>query len=195
VKRKVDLARAARAVEELLAAVGAPVDSDPELRGTGARVAEAYANDLLAGYDLDPAAILAEATSSSAPGLVVVASIATTTLCPHHLLPATGLTHVGYWPSDRVVGLGAIARIVDCYSRRLALQEDIGRNVAAALVTHLGARGAGAIVDLSPLCVTARGERRHGTRAVTVAYAGAVDDAMRAELSAAIALTRRPFDE
>lgn len=192
--RRVDLPRAARAIEEFLAAIGAPVE-DPELRGTGARVAEAYANDLLAGYDLDPAAILAEATGSSAPGLVVVASIATTTLCPHHLLPATGLTHVGYWPTDRVVGLGAIARVVDCFSRRLALQEDIGRNVAEALVTHLGARGAGAIVDLAPLCMTARGDRRHGARAVTIAFAGEVDASMRAELTSAVALSRQTSDE
>lgn len=193
--RRVDLPRAARAIEEFLAAIGAPIETDPELRGTGARVADAYANDLLSGYDLDPSALLEEATSSSAPGLVVVASIATTTLCPHHLLPATGLTHVGYWPQGRVVGLGAIARVVDCFSRRLALQEDIGRNVAEALVTHLGARGAGAIVDLAPLCMTARGERRHGARAVTVAFAGQVDASMRGELSSAVALTRGHHDD
>jgi GTP cyclohydrolase I len=194
-RRAVDLPRAARAIEEFLVAIGAPVDTDPELRGTGARVAEAYAKDLLSGYDLDPAALFAEATSSSASGLVVVASIATTTLCPHHLLPASGLTHVGYWPADRVVGLGAIARVVDCFSRRLALQEDIGQNVVDALVTHLGARGAGAIVDLAPLCMTARGERRHGAHAVTMAFAGAVDASMRAELASAVALSRRAGDE
>ncbi len=188
--RRLDLPRAARAIDEFLLAIGAPVETDPELRGTGVRVAEAFANDLLSGYDLDPSVLLAEATSSSAPGLVVVASIATTTLCPHHLLPASGLTHVGYWPTERVVGLGAIARVVDCFSRRLALQEDIGRSVADALVTHLGARGAGVVVDLAPLCMTARGDRRHGARAVTVAFAGEVDSSMRAELSSAIALSR-----
>lgn len=194
--RSVDLSRAARAIEDFLAAVGAPVESDPELRGTGARVAEAYANDLLGGYDLDAKTILAESTSSSAPGLVVVTSIAMTTVCPHHLLPASGHAHVGYWPGGRVVGLGALARLVDCFSRRLALQEDIGRQVAEALVAHLGARGAGVVLDLEPLCMTARGERRHGSRAVTIAYAGEVDAAMRGELSSAIALaTRRPSDE
>jgi GTP cyclohydrolase I len=157
-------------------------------------VADAFANDLLSGYDLDPKTILADRAGSRAPGLVLVTSVATTTICPHHLLPATGLTHVGYWPGDGVVGLGAVARLVDCYARRLALQEDIAQNVADALVTHLGARAAGAIVDLSPACMTARGDRRHGSRAVTTAFAGAAlaDAALRAELLSAVAIAEKP---
>lgn len=188
-ERRVDLPRAARAIEEFLLAIGAP-QGDPELKGTGARVAEAFANDLLSGYELDAKTILSDRASSRAPGLVLITSVATTTVCPHHLLPATGVTHVGYWPADGIVGLGAIARLVDCYSRRLALQEDLGQQIADALVTHLGARGAGAAVDLSPACMTARGERRHGSRAVTTAFAGAAtsDAAMRAELMSAIAI-------
>ena len=187
--RRIDLPRAARAIEDFLAAVGAPED-DPELKGTGARVADAFANDLLSGYDLDPKTILSDRAGSRAPGLVLITSVATTTICPHHLLPASGVTHVGYWPGDGVVGLGAIARLVDCYARRLALQEDLGQQIADALVTHLGARAAGAVVDLSPACMTARGERRHGSRAVTTAFAGAAtsDAALRAELLAAISI-------
>jgi GTP cyclohydrolase I len=187
--RTIDLARAARAVEELLAAVGAPTD-DPELRGTGARVADAYANDLLSGYDLDPKVILADRAGSNAPGLVLVTSVATTTMCPHHLLPASGVTHVGYWPGDGVVGLGAIARLVDCYSRRLALQEDVAQRIADALVEHLGARAAGAVVDLTPTCMTARGDRRHGSHAVTAAFAGDArgDASLRTELMSAITI-------
>lgn len=186
-----DLDRAARAVEELLDALGVPVTSDPELRETGRRVADALANDLLEGYSLDPAAILAEATSSSAGGLVVVTGIATTAMCPHHLLPASGVVHVGYLPGDKVVGLGAIARLVDCFARRLILQEDLGQQVADALVTHLGARGAGVVVDLVPTCMTARGARRHGARAVTTAFSGemARDAAARHELLATVALS------
>jgi len=190
--RTIDLARAARAVDELLAAVGAPTD-DPELRGTGQRVADALANDLLSGYDLDPKTILADRAGSRAPGLVLVTSVATTTMCPHHLLPASGVTHVGYWPGDGVVGLGAMARLVDCFSRRLALQEDVAQRIADALVEHLGARAAGAVVDLTPTCMTARGERRHGSHAVTTAFAGDAtkDAALRTELMSAIAIATK----
>ena len=183
-----DLARAARAVDEFLEAIGAPVGTDPELRGTGARVAQAYAEDLLCGYAMDPRAILAEATTSQASGLVVLRGVPATTMCPHHLLPATGVVSVGYWPGGRVVGLGTLGRLVECFSRRLALQEDVGESIADALVTHVGARGAGVIVDLSPSCVTVRGQRCHGARAVTAAFAGEAKTSAsaRAELWAAV---------
>jgi GTP cyclohydrolase IA len=183
-RTEVDLPRAARAIDEFLEAIGASVARDPELAGTGRRVAEAFALDLLSGYADDPAAILKETTASASRGLVVVTDLAAATICPHHLLPAMGTVHVGYLPGDRVVGLGAIGRLVDCFSRRLALQEDIGQQIADALVTHLGARAAGVGIDFVQACVVARGERRHGSHAYTLAFAGAyVDDvALRAEL-------------
>lgn len=185
---KKDLERAAAAIETFLEAVGAPVGKDKELEGTGRRVAEAYANDLLTGYADDPAAILAEGTGTAAPGMVVVTNIEASTMCPHHLMPATGLVHVGYLPGDRVVGLGALSRLVQCYARRLALQEDLGDNVAKALIAHLGAKGAGCVVDFAPTCMTVRGERQHAARAVTHAWAGslAANETLRAELLCAI---------
>jgi GTP cyclohydrolase IA len=190
-RRAPDLEGAARAIEAFLDALGMPVSSDPELRGTGRRVAEAFATELLDGYALDPVQILAEATSSSAGGLVVVTGIATTAMCPHHLLPASGVVHVGYLPGAKVVGLGALARLVDCFAHRLVLQEDLGQHVADALVAHLGARGAGAVVDLVPTCMTARGGRRHGARAITTAFAGELAESAsaRQELLMAVALS------
>lgn len=168
----IDRRAAAYHLEAFLRAVGAPVDHDPELRGTGARVTDAYVDELLAGYALDPATILAEGTACTARGLVVLMDVPATTMCPHHLLPATGRVHVGYWPGSRVVGFGALARLVECYTRRLALQEDIGRAIAQALVEHLGAEGAGVVVDLAPSCLLARGERPHGAHVVSTAFAG-----------------------
>lgn len=180
----IDLLGAAAAIEDFLRAIGAPLGTDPELADTGRRVAEAFALDLLSGYGDDPAAILADSTSSGSRGLVVVANLAASTVCPHHLLPAMGRVHVGYLPGERVVGLGAIGRLVDCFSRRLSLQEDIGQQIADALVTHLGARAAGVGIDFVQGCVAARGERRHDARAYTLAFAGLYTDdaALRAEL-------------
>ena len=177
-----DLARAERAIDDFLVAIGAPV-GDPELVGTGRRVAEAFARDLLSGYSDDPARILADATHSRSPGLVVVTDLAAATICPHHLLPAMGRVHVGYFPGERVVGLGAIGRLVDCFTRRLSLQEDIGQSIADALVTHLGARASGVAIDFVQACVSIRGERRHDARAYTMAFSGAAreDTSLRAE--------------
>lgn len=187
-----DLERAARAIDAFLDAIGHPVDSDPELAETGSRVALAFTTELLDGYSMDPDQILADTTATDAPGMVVVAGVAATAICPHHLLPAPGVVHVGYLPGERVVGLGALGRLVSCYARRLALQEDIGRNIANALVDVLGARGAGVVVDLSPTCLTTRGGRHHGARAVTHAFSGALQDdaALRAEFLAAVAVAR-----
>lgn len=182
-----DLDAAAAAIERFLAAIGHPVDSDPELARTGRRVAEAFAHELLAGYRLDPARILADTTATRAPGMVVVTDVATTVICPHHLLPAPGVVHLGYLPTDRIVGLGALARLVDCHARRLALQEDVGEAIVRSLVTHLGARAAGCVVELQPTCVTARGSRQHGARATTVAFAGDVDADVRRELLSRLA--------
>ena len=169
---KADIDKAARAIEDFLSAVGASAETDPELVGTGRRVAEAFAFDLLAGYAMDPSEILRETMPSSTSGMVVVSGIATTIVCPHHLMPGVGVVHVGYSPSERVVGFGAIGRLIDCFSRRLTLQETFGQAVADALVAEIGARGAACYVDMEPTCFTARGEKRHGARVVTSAYAG-----------------------
>lgn len=171
-----DPERAARAIEAFLDALGAPVDSDPELRGTGAKVARAFGEELLSGYAMDPATILAETTATAAPGLVVLTELPTTVTCPHHLMPAQGVVHLGYLPGERVVGFGALGRLVECYARRLILQEDLGQALVDALVTHLRARGAGCVVDLTPTCLTARGGQHHGARAVTTALAGVMAD-------------------
>ncbi len=189
-----DLDRAARAIDAFLEALGAPVGSDPELSGTGERVARAFAEDLLAGYAMDPREILGEATHTDAPGLVLVRGIAAATTCPHHLMPATGVVHVGYLPGGRVVGLGALGRLVDCFARRLSLQEDLGQRVVDALVEHLGARGAGCVAVLSPSCLTARGGRRHGATVVTHSWAGqmARDATSRRELLDALAAGSSP---
>lgn len=186
-----DLDRAARAIEDFLTALGHPPSSDPELRETGRRVAEAYAEELLAGYAEEPATILADATASTAPGLVLVTDVSTTAVCPHHLLPASGVAHVGYLPGERVVGLGALARLVHCFARRLILQEDLGQRVADALVTHLGAKAAACALDLSPTCMVARGERAHGAHAISVAYAGDADALRGAFESALLSRSRR----
>lgn len=179
-----DLDRAARAIEEFLAALGHTAEGEPELAGTGARVAEAFAEDLLDGYAMDPATILEETCATTGrTELVVVRGIAITVTCPHHLLPSTGTATVAYRPAGKLAGLGALGRLVQCRGRRLALQETVAQQVAEDLVAHLGATSAGCALDLSPMCMIARGGRQVGARALSVAVAGAEDDALRRALS------------
>ena len=180
---KPDLQRAAQAIEEFLAALGHSAETNPELAGTGARVAQAFAEDLLDGYDSDPASILGDTcASTSKTDVVLVKGIAITVTCPHHLLPSTGTATVAYRPAGKLAGLGALGRLVQALGRRLALQETVAEQVAEALVEHLGATSAGCSLDLQPTCMIARGDRQVGARAVAMAFAGAQDDALRRAL-------------
>lgn len=181
----IDRDAAARAIDDFLRALGhEPVD---ELAGTGARVAAAWADDLLQGYAVNPAEVLAASVcdakevnglgpqsnaSGAALPLVVVRDLALTTMCPHHLLPAFGTGIVAYLPGARVVGIGAIAQVLDAFARRLTLQERIGIEVAEILVRELGARGALCKLSLTHMCLVARGERKAGALVEMLSVAG-----------------------
>jgi GTP cyclohydrolase I len=172
-----DREQAARAVEAFLRALDRDPAGDPALAGTGARVAAAFADDLLAGYAVDVDAVVAENVLPGRSDLVVVRDLPVTTTCPHHLLPSSGTATVAFMPAERLMGVGAVARLVDALSRRLALQEDIGERVVGTLEKHLAPRWAGCRLLLSHACMTARGERAHGSRVETVALRGKVDQA------------------
>jgi GTP cyclohydrolase I len=169
----VDRRAAARAIEDFLRALGHEPEGD--LEGTGERVADAWADDLLEGESIDAAAVLREGSiemPDAGAGLVVVRDLTVSTMCPHHLLPAQGTALVVYQPGDRVAGIGTIAHVVDALSRRLTLQERIGADVVALLVRELGARGALCKLALTHACLTARGERKSGAIVETLAVAG-----------------------
>jgi GTP cyclohydrolase I len=168
----VDRTRAAAAIDEFLRALGFAPEREPDFKDTARLVTAAYEHELLAGYALDPAQILAESVSAGSSEIVALCDVRATIMCPHHLLPASGVVHVAYAPGERVVGLGALARLIECYARRLTLQETLVRQVAEALITHLGARGAGCVAELAPACVNARSARCGAAQAVTFAATG-----------------------
>lgn len=167
-----DRRAAAAAIEAFLRAIGRDPAAEPELAGTGARVADAFVDALCDGYHVDLGGLLRSERMEGASDVVALRDIAVTTTCPHHLMPASGRASVAYAPDGHLVGLGALVRLVDASAHRLTLQEDIGRRVAEALVTHLPARWAACRLMLRHPCVSAQGPRRHGTRAETWAFAG-----------------------
>lgn len=187
----IDRARAERAVREFLAAFGREADVEPELRGTPERVVDAYAKDLLGGYDVDVAALLADGEAVSEnelSGLVALSGISVSTVCPHHLLLSNGTARVVYRPGSRLFGLGTLAALVNAYARRLSLQESIGENVVRALVEHGGARAAYCEIHLVHGCLVARGSRQAGAELTTTARRGDVD---AAELALALGRSRK----
>src|SRR5699024_545924 len=90
----------------------------------------------------------------------------------HHLLPFHGVAHVGYAPTGDIVGLSALAQVVEHFARSLQIQERLTTQIADYIEGHLSARGAGVTIEAQHSCVTTRGVRAIGTRAVTQAFRG-----------------------
>jgi GTP cyclohydrolase I len=167
---------AARAIEAFLRALGRDPDRDPELAGTGARVADAFVDDLLGGYRVSADALLASSVVAGHTSLVVVRDLEVTTMCPHHLMPASGVASVAFAPNEKLVGIGTIGAVVDAFAHRLALQEQVGEQVAATIARHLSPTWTACKLVLSHTCMTARGERKHGAKVETFAFVGAPED-------------------
>jgi GTP cyclohydrolase I len=100
-------------------------------------------------------------------------------LCEHHLLPFSGIAHVGYLPGDRILGLSKLARVVEMFARDLQVQERLTQQVADWLQHHLAPRGVGVVIEAEHLCMSLRGVRATGSRTVTSALHGLVRDDAR----------------
>ena len=185
-QEEVDLGAAERAAADLLAALGLPVDRD-EMLETPRRMALAYA-EMLTVPEFD---FTTFANTEDYDELVLVEDIPVRSLCEHHMLPFTGVAHVGYLPADRVLGLSKFARIVDFYARRAQTQERLTTQVAQHLQTQLSPRGVGVVIEAEHTCMSLRGARAQNTRTVTSALRGHLreDPAARAEF---LGLTRNP---
>jgi GTP cyclohydrolase IA len=147
------------------------VDQDG-LRETPGRMARAYAELFTA----PPFELTTFPNDEGYDELVLARDIPFRTVCEHHLLPFAGIAHVGYLPADRILGLSKLARLVDHFAARPQTQERLTKQVADALVKHLGPRGAGVVLEAEHSCMTQRGVRALGSRTVTSALLGALRD-------------------
>jgi len=166
---------AVQALGAFLRALGFDPDTVPHLQNTPQRVTDAWRHELLDGYTVDIARLLLEGSFASPPSphddWVELSEVDTFLMCPHHLLPAWGTASVAYVPQGRLVGIGILARLIDAYAHRLTLQEEVGRNVVDAIMTHLEAKAARCELRLRHSCLSCRGERKQAT-VRTVATAG-----------------------
>ena len=153
---------------------------DPDREGlldTPGRVARSY-GELFAGYETDPRAYL-ERTFEEVGGydqLVVLKDIRFVSFCEHHMLPVIGSAHVAYLPTDRVVGISKLARVVNGYGRRLQIQEKMTAEIAGAIQDVLQPKGVGVVVEASHSCMTLRGVNTPGASLVTSSLLGVVRD-------------------
>jgi GTP cyclohydrolase IA len=172
-----DHARAQAAVRELLIAMG----EDPEREGlldTPARVARSF-QELVAGIRMRPQDVLATTFELGHDEMVLVRDIELWSLCEHHLVPFTGVAHVGYIPAEsgRITGLSKLARLVDVYARRPQVQERLTTQVADSLMEILDPRGCIVVIEAEHLCMTMRGVRKQGAKTITSAIRGIMHNA------------------
>ena len=147
------------------------------LRDTPARVTRAY-GEWFRGYDEDPEADL-QRTFEEVEGydeMVVLRDIRFESYCEHHLAPIIGKAHVGYMPTNRVVGISKLARVVDSFAKRLQVQEKMTAQIANAIQTVLQPQGVAVVVEAEHQCMTTRGVCRPGVSMVTSTMLGVFRD-------------------
>lgn len=162
--------------EWLVAMMLSRIGDDPKrdgLIGTPERVARSW-RDLYAGYRMDPAAILARKFENATyDQMIVLRDVELYSTCEHHMLPFYGKAHLAYVPSGGVVvGLSKLARLVDCFARRLQIQERLTEQIADAIAEHVSADAA-VMIEARHMCMLARGVTKQNSVMVTSALRGA----------------------
>lgn len=182
----------ANAVRTLLNTIPGEVAAREGLLETPLRVAAMY-GELFAGYEMDGEQILRDAmfTDGGSKDLVLVKDITFSSMCEHHVMPFFGTIAIAYIPQDgKIVGLSKLARLVECFSKRLQVQERLGAQIADTLVEVMNPRAVAVIIKAEHTCMTVRGVQKPGTQTVTSCLRGSffLDGKAREELYAAMKL-------
>lgn len=167
------------AVKVLLRSVGENPDRDG-LQGTPGRVVRAL-EEMTCGYRMDPKEVLSRTFEEDYDEMILLRGTHFSSLCEHHLLPFTGIAHIGYLPG-KVVGLSKLARLLDCFSKRLQMQERITKQIAEALQEHLQAKGVGVVLCSSHCCMSCRGVMKGGAEMVTSVMLGVMREDRQARM-------------
>jgi GTP cyclohydrolase IA len=169
-KAKVDIERIEKAVKEILLAVGEDVEREG-LKKTPTRVANMYA-ELLSGMHEDPKQHLRSVFSEDYDEIVLLRDVPFYSICEHHLMPFIGSAHLAYLPSGVILGVSKLARVVDCFARRLQTQERLTGQIADFMMNNLKSRGVAVVLEASHSCMTIRGIKKPGSVMVTSALRG-----------------------
>ena len=166
----IDTEKLEGAVRDILEAIGEDVHREG-LRDTPARVARMY-SELLSGMRENPNIHLESVFTEKYDEIVLLRDIPFFSLCEHHMLPFIGCAHVAYLPSGKVLGVSKMARIVDCFAKRLQCQERLTGQIADLMMNQLKPLGVAVVLEASHSCMTIRGVKKPGTTMVTSALRG-----------------------
>lgn len=181
-KKQINKKRIAELTRELLVELGEDPDREG-LLGTPDRVAESWAY-LTSGYRQTPRQVLNQAVFESHTNhMIILRNIEIYSLCEHHMLPFYGRCHVGYIAQEKVVGVSKIARIVNCFARRLQIQERLTDQIANAIMEEAKAEGVGVVMQCRHLCMMMRGVEKQNSEMTTSVVLGSfrADAAARQE--------------
>lgn len=145
------------------------------IQDTPDRIARMY-EEIFAGMDQDSATHLQKTFTAKHNEIVLEKDIVFYSMCEHHMMPFYGKAHVAYIPNGKVVGISKLARTVEVYAKRLQIQEQMGAQVADALMDELGAKGAMVMIEAEHMCMTMRGVKKPGSKTVTIVTRGAFAD-------------------
>jgi len=168
--RSTDHKRLQNAAREIILAIGEDINREG-LVETPKRIANMYA-ELLAGSDEDPKEHLGSVFNEKYDEIVLLKDIAFYSICEHHLMPFIGKAHVAYLPDGKIVGISKLARVVDCFARRLQVQERLTVQIADFLMENLKPQGVVVVIEASHSCMTIRGAKKPGSVMVTSALRG-----------------------
>jgi GTP cyclohydrolase I len=175
------LLQEAWAMEKLLKQLLIELGEDPEREGlldTPERMAKSL-RFLTQGYRLKPDEIINQAIfTEDCNHMVIVRDIEVYSLCEHHMLPFFGRCHIGYIPQGKVFGVSKLARLVDCYARRLQLQERLTQQIARVVRDSINAEGVGVVMEAQHLCMMMRGVEKQNSLMVTSAMLGSFHDSV-----------------
>ncbi len=173
----IDAERVKAAVVELLLAIGEDPNRE-QLLATPQKVADAYAG-FFAGIDQDPLLALTDSFEAEQTDAVILKDIELVSICEHHLLPFTGVAHIAYLPTDRVIGLGRLPKLVEILAARPQLQENLTAQIADALETGLKTEGVLVVIEARHHCVASRGARQPEVSTITMATRGCYAEPVR----------------
>lgn len=126
-----------------------------------------------AGYNQDPKTIVSDALfECDSDEMVIVKDIEIFSMCEHHMLPFFGKAHVGYIPNGKVVGLSKLARLTDCFAKRLQIQERLTQQIAKAIEEYVDAKGVAVVVEAAHMCMAMRGVEKPGALTVSSCFLG-----------------------
>ncbi|MCF7854116.1 MAG: GTP cyclohydrolase I FolE [Candidatus Pacebacteria bacterium] len=164
-------------IKQLLLKMGEDPDREG-LRDTPARMTKSL-QFLTEGYRQDPQTIINDAIfNEDCNHMVIVRDIEVYSMCEHHMLPFFGRCHIGYIPYGRVFGVSKLARLVDCYARRLQLQERLTQQVARIIRDSINPEGVGVVIEAQHLCMMMRGVEKQNSKMVTSAMLGSFHDSV-----------------